>query len=130
MASRSSTPGSQSLKARIAAALDSLSADPITRMIETDRLLHNGTGLSLQYYGPAHTDSDISVIFEEADVIHVGDMWWNGFHPFIDYSTGGSIDGMIRATERNLAAVTDKTIIIPGHGAVASKASLSRFTRC
>ena len=46
-------------------------------------------------------------------MIHVGDTWWNGFYPFIDYSTGGSIDGMIRATEWNLSIVTDKTIIIP-----------------
>jgi glyoxylase-like metal-dependent hydrolase (beta-lactamase superfamily II) len=62
----------------------------------------------LKYYGPAHTDSDISVVFEEADVIHVGDTWWNGFYPFIDYSTGGGIDGTIRATKWNLSVVTDE----------------------
>src|ERR1700751_5629629 len=48
-------------------------------------------------------DSDISVYFADADVFHVGDTFWNGYYPFIDYSTGGSIDGMIRATEANLA---------------------------
>src|SRR5712671_5792276 len=55
------------------------------------------------------------------------DTWWNGFYPFIDYSTGGSIDGMIRATERNLTIVTDKTIIIPGHGPVGNKAGLTEY---
>jgi glyoxylase-like metal-dependent hydrolase (beta-lactamase superfamily II) len=90
-------------------------------------LHHNDTGIALKYYGPAHTDSDISVVFEEADIIHVGDTWWNGFYPFIDYSTGGSIDGMIRATERNLTVVTDKTIIIPGHGPVGNKAGLTDY---
>ena len=81
----------------------------------------------MEYYGPAHTDSDISVVFEEADVIHVGDTWWNGFYPIIDYSTGGGIDGMIRATKRNLSVVTDQTIIIPGHGPVGNKAGLSEY---
>ena len=97
-------------------------------MFDDDHQVHqNDTRIALRYYGPAHTDSDISVFFEEADIIHVGDTWWNGFYPFIDYSTGGSIDGMIRATERNLAAVTDKTIIIPGHGPVGNKAGLTEY---
>jgi glyoxylase-like metal-dependent hydrolase (beta-lactamase superfamily II) len=88
---------------------------------------HNDTRIALKYYEPAHTDCDISALFEEADIIHVGDTWWNGFYPFIDYSTGGSIDGMIRATERNLTVVTDKTIIIPGHGPVGIKAGLIEY---
>lgn len=91
------------------------------------RLQHNATKISLKYYGPAHTDSDVSVVFEEADVIHVGDTWWNGIYPFIDYSTDGSIDGMIRATERNLNLITDKTIVIPGHGPVGNKAALTEY---
>jgi glyoxylase-like metal-dependent hydrolase (beta-lactamase superfamily II) len=88
---------------------------------------HNDTRIALKYYGPAHTDSDIAALFEEADIIHVGDTWWNGFYPFIDYSTGGSIGGMIRATERNLTIVTDKTIVIPGHGPVGNKAGLAEY---
>ena len=100
---------------------------PTTVFPDAHRLRHNDTGLVLKYYGPAHTDSDISVVFEEADVIHVGDTWWNGFYPFIDYSTGGSIDGMIRATKRSLSVVTDKTIIVPGHGPVGNKTGLSEY---
>jgi len=100
---------------------------PATTFRDAHRLHHNDTGLALKYYGPAHTDSDISVVFEEADVIHVGDTWWNGLYPFIDYSTGGGIDEMIRATKRNLSVVTDKTITIPGHGPVGNKAGLSEY---
>src|SRR5580704_17942594 len=102
-------------------------AIPATTFHDALSLRHNDTALALQYYGRAHTDSDVSVVFEEADVIHVGDTWWNGFYPFIDYSTGGGIDGMIRATKRNLSVVTDKTIIIPGHGPVGNKASLFEY---
>jgi glyoxylase-like metal-dependent hydrolase (beta-lactamase superfamily II) len=86
-------------------------ARPTTIFSDEHRVRHNDTALALKYYGPAHTDRDISVVFEEADVIHVGDTWWNGFYPFIDCSTGGGIDGMILATKRNLSVVTDKTII-------------------
>jgi glyoxylase-like metal-dependent hydrolase (beta-lactamase superfamily II) len=80
------------------------------------KLKLNGSSISLKYYGPAHTDGDISVTFDEADVLHAADTYWNGIYPFIDYSTGGSIDGMIAASDANLAAATDNTIIIPGHG--------------
>lgn len=87
----------------------------------------NGAKIELKHYAPAHTDSDISVNFIEADVFHTGDTWWNGYYPFLDYSTGGSIDGTIRATEENLAKVTDKTILIPGHGPVADRSELRQF---
>ncbi|WP_445218041.1 MBL fold metallo-hydrolase [Bradyrhizobium sp. Pa8] len=88
----------------------------------------NGASITLKYYGPAHTDSDISVMFAEANVLHVGDTFWNGIYPFIDYSTGGSIDGMIAASDANLAAAKSDTIIIPGHGKpVSNKAELQEF---
>ena len=88
----------------------------------------NGSSIGLKYYGPAHTDSDISVTFAEANIVHVGDTYWNGIYPFIDYSTGGSIDGMIAASDANLAATTNDTIIIPGHGRpVSNKAELKEF---
>ena len=88
---------------------------------------HNDTRIALKYYGPAHTDSDVWVNFTDAEVVHVGDTWWNGVYPFIDYSTGGSIDGQIRAAEANLAAFTSKTIFIPGHGSVGGKSDVAEF---
>jgi glyoxylase-like metal-dependent hydrolase (beta-lactamase superfamily II) len=100
-----------------------------TEVFATDRrLIFNGTNVTLRYYGPAHTDSDISVYFEEPDVLHVADTYWNGVYPFIDYSTGGSIDGSIRAAEANLALANENTIVIPGHGVpVSDRAGLQRF---
>src|SRR3977135_2386529 len=76
----------------------------------------NGASIGLKYYGPAHTDSDISVNFAEANIVHVADTFWNGIYPFIDYSTGGSIGGMIAASDANLATAAADTIIIAGHG--------------
>jgi glyoxylase-like metal-dependent hydrolase (beta-lactamase superfamily II) len=87
----------------------------------------NDTRIALKYYGPAHTDSDVWVHFTDADVVHVGDTWWNGVYPFIDYSTGGSIDGQIQAAEANLAMFTSKTIFIPGHGPVGGWSEVAEF---
>jgi glyoxylase-like metal-dependent hydrolase (beta-lactamase superfamily II) len=99
-----------------------------TIVFKQDLLLDlNGTSIALNYYEPAHTDSDISVYFAEADVLHVADTWWNGVYPFIDYSSGGSIDGSIEAAEANIARAGDSTIIIPGHGPVGNKSELIEF---
>jgi glyoxylase-like metal-dependent hydrolase (beta-lactamase superfamily II) len=92
------------------------------------KLKLNGASIELKPYKPAHTDSDLSVTFGEADILHVGDTYWNGVYPFIDYSTGGNIDGMIAASDANLAVATDNTIIIPGHGKpVSNKSELKAF---
>src|SRR5271156_5247536 len=97
-------------------------------VFQEDYTLHaNDSTLVMKHSLPAHTDSDIDVHFLEADILHVGDTFWNRNYPFIDYSTGGSIDGQIRAAEANLAKVTDKTIVIPGKGAVGGKADLILF---
>ncbi len=101
---------------------------PSETFTKAHQLKLNGSTIDLKYYGPAHTDSDISVTFAEANVVHVADTYWNGIYPFIDYSTGGSIDGMIAASDANLAATTDDTIIIPGHGRpISNKAELKQF---
>jgi glyoxylase-like metal-dependent hydrolase (beta-lactamase superfamily II) len=104
------------------------SALPSEVFAKEHKLKLNGASIGLKYYGPAHTDGDISVTFAEANVVHVGDTFWNGIYPFIDYSTGGSIDGTIAACEASLAVVNDDTIIIPGHGKpVSNKAELKEF---
>jgi glyoxylase-like metal-dependent hydrolase (beta-lactamase superfamily II) len=99
-----------------------------TDVFNADKTLQlNGATIALKHYGPAHTDGDISAYFVEADVFHTGDTWWNGYYPFIDYSTGGNVNGMIKAAEANLAMVTDKTIVIPGHGPVGGKTEMIEY---
>ncbi len=100
---------------------------PTTVFASTCDVRRNDTLIALKNYGPAHTDSDIWVNFTDADVVHVGDTWWNGVYPFIDYSTGGSIDGQIRAAEVNLTTFSNKTVFIPGHGPVGSRSDVTEF---
>jgi len=97
-------------------------------VITADETLHlNGATLALKCYGPSHTDSDLSIEFQEDNVIAVADTFWNRQYPYIDYSTGGSIDGMIRAAEANVANTNDETIVIPGHGPIGDKSQLIEF---
>ena len=99
-----------------------------SEVFDKDKTLHlNGATIALAYYGPSHTDGDISAYFVEADVLHTGDTWWNGRYPFIDYSTGGNIKGMIKAAEANLARLTEKTIVIPGHGKIGGKPEMTEY---
>jgi glyoxylase-like metal-dependent hydrolase (beta-lactamase superfamily II) len=80
-----------------------LGALPTDVVKKQKTLKFNGESVELDWFGPSHTDSDLAVHFTNADVYLTGDTWWNGLYPFIDYSTGGSIDGMIRATKQSLA---------------------------
>ena len=84
----------------------------------------NGSRVAMKHYGPSHTDTDICVHLSVPNVLVTGDAWWNGMYPFIDYSTGGSIDGLIGNTEATLSTVSAGTVIIPGHGAPGSKDAL------
>jgi glyoxylase-like metal-dependent hydrolase (beta-lactamase superfamily II) len=83
--------------------------------------------VSLKYRGAGHTDTDATAYLKNADVLAVGDIWWNGFYPFIDYSAGGDIDGVIRQVEECIQASTDRTIIVPGHGDVGNRKELIEF---
>jgi cyclase len=73
---------------------------------------------------PAHTDGDAYVFFPGPNVLHTGDLLFNGTYPLIDYSTGGWIGGMAKACEDMLKVGDAKTRVIPGHGNLASKAEI------
>lgn len=101
-----------------------------TEVVESEKTVKlNGTSIGLRHIANAHTDSDFVVTFGEADVIHAGDLYWADMYPFIDYSTGGSIDGAIRAADTILAQVGKNTLILPGHGAPVSNAEGLRAFR-
>jgi len=75
----------------------------------------------------AHTDGDAMVHFEKANVLHMGDVFFNGTFPFIDVYSGGSLAGMISACNRALEIVDHDTRIIPGHGPLADRATLVAY---
>ena len=87
----------------------------------------NGDDILAFHVPKAHTDGDTIVHFTKSDVIHMGDVYFNGMYPFIDTSSGGSVRGVIAACDRVLAMATDATKIIPGHGPLSNKAELKAY---
>ncbi len=84
----------------------------------------NDDTISVQHIPSSHTDGDSIIYFKNDNVLHTGDLFFNGFYPFIDTDHGGSLPGLIKGIDTLLNIVDDKTKIIPGHGPIATKAQL------
>jgi len=84
----------------------------------------NGHEIYIWHPEKAHTDGDAIVFFKEVNVIHMGDVFFNGGYPFIDLEAGGDMAGYIATHEKVLSKIDDETKIIPGHGPMATKADL------
>jgi len=87
----------------------------------------NGDTIRAIHVAAAHTDGDTILYFQNANVIHMGDTFFNGFYPFIDVSSDGDIDGIIAAGYRALAIANEDTAIIPGHGPLSDAAGLAAW---
>jgi cyclase len=93
----------------------------------TYKLQANGESLALQHVASAHTDTDIYVHFEKANVIQMGDLFFNWMYPYIDPSTGGKITGVIAAADKILSLADNDTRIVPGHGPLGNQADLTKY---
>jgi len=94
----------------------------------TDISFHlNGDTVRAVHVPHAHTDGDSFIYFKEANVIHAGDFFFNGFYPFIDVTHGGSLRGMIKAVDKVLSMADDSTKIIAGHGPMGDKKQLTGY---
>jgi cyclase len=94
---------------------------------ESYQLDFSGEHVALGRFAPAHTDSDIFIHFQKANVLHMGDVFFNGIYCYIDRGTNGSIHGMIAGTTKMLAMVDNDTKIVPGHGPLGNKSDLKAF---
>jgi glyoxylase-like metal-dependent hydrolase (beta-lactamase superfamily II) len=100
---------------------------PTQTFASTHSLSANGERIALSHVPPAHTDTDIIVQYTKANVLHLGDLFFNGMYPFIDVSTAGNINGMIGAAERALSLADAQTRIVPGHGPLADRSVLDQY---
>ncbi len=100
---------------------------PIITFNDTVTFRLNGHEIRAFHQNNAHTDGDSIILFKDSNVVHMGDIFFNGFYPFIDTSSEGSIDGVIRTVKHVLSMVNDKTKIIPGHGQLADKKDLNKY---
>ena len=108
---------------------DKLSADalPVVTYADGIKVHFNGDTLDIRHLPTGHTDGDSWIMFENANVIHTGDLFFRDRFPYIDLKAGGTVDGYIANVETILAAIDDSTVVIPGHGDIAKKADLQRF---
>lgn len=86
-----------------------------------------GVRVLVRHYGAGHTDGDLITWVPAHNVLHIGDLFEVGAPPFVDWWAGGSLDGMIRVIDQVLTEVNDSTRIVPGHGAVSTRADLRRY---
>ena len=100
---------------------------PQETFAETQTLWVNNDHLDLVHAPEAHTDSDIFIHFNRGNVIHAGDLWFNGMYPLIDIGSGGTINGMIRGVDQVLALADERTKIVPGHGPLGDLGALQGY---
>ncbi|MCF8056840.1 MAG: MBL fold metallo-hydrolase [Desulfocapsa sp.] len=102
---------------------------PVVTFSEDISFHLNGDTIRAQHVPHAHTDGDSFIYFQTANVIHAGDIFFNGFYPFIDVTHGGSLKGMIQAVDKILLLADDDTKIIAGHGPIGDKAELTEYSQ-
>jgi glyoxylase-like metal-dependent hydrolase (beta-lactamase superfamily II) len=100
---------------------------PVVTFVSSVTFHLNGDEMRALHIPRAHTDGDAIVHFVNTNVIHMGDVYFNGMYPFIDTSSGGTIQGVIAGCDRALAIANDQTKIIPGHGPLSNKAELKVY---
>jgi glyoxylase-like metal-dependent hydrolase (beta-lactamase superfamily II) len=100
---------------------------PVVTFSDAASFHMNGDEIQAFHVPPAHTDGDSVVRFARANVVHMGDCFFNGRYPFVDLSSGGSFEGVIAVAEKVLAISDAGTKIIPGHGPVADRAALAAY---
>ncbi len=100
---------------------------PVVTYGENMGLHFNGMDIDLQHYPAGHTDGDTIVYFGAQNVVHMGDHFFKDRFPFIDLGSGGSVAGYIANVEAVLARIDADTVIVPGHGDIATKEDLERF---
>jgi len=105
---------------------DALPTDTFT---DKRSITMNGELIAVAHVPPAHTDTDLFVHYTRANVLHMGDVFFNGMYPFIDTTTGGNINGMIAGADRALAVTNARTKIVPGHGPLSDHAGLLTYRR-
>ena len=100
---------------------------PVITYDEQMQFFFNDERIDLVHFGPAHTTGDTAVIFRSHNAVHMGDVYNNSGYPFIDAGNGGSLDGMIEFCKAVLAELDEDSVVIPGHGPVATYADMQAY---
>jgi glyoxylase-like metal-dependent hydrolase (beta-lactamase superfamily II) len=105
----------------------SRAALPVITFDQSASVHFNSEEIKLLHHGPGHTDGDSIILFTGANVVHMGDQFFNGGFPFIDLRSGGSVEGYLKTVNAVLEKTPADAKIIPGHGPLASVEALKKF---
>lgn len=100
---------------------------PVVTFADGVTLHANDETVTVTHVANAHTDSDAFAFFEKANVLHTGDLFMSLGYPFVDGPNGGSSAGLVAALAKALARCNDQTKVIPGHGALSTRADLQAY---
>ena len=100
---------------------------PVVTFSDEVTFYWNDEKIQVEHVRQAHTDGDALIWFADANVVHMGDNFFNGSYPYIDVDSGGNVDGMLASARHVLARINSDTKIIPGHGALGDADDLRRF---
>ena len=100
---------------------------PVITFTQNATVYFNGEEISATHYGPAHTNGDSVIRFKNANVIHMGDQMMTDRFPFIDFSSGGDLDGIMANWKTIIASAPADVKIIPGHGRLATLDDLKQL---
>jgi len=100
---------------------------PTETFAASHKLKGNGENVMLQHFAPAHTDTDIYVVFEKRMSSTWGTRFFNGLYPYIDSGTGGKISGMIAAADKVLPLASADHEDYSRHGPLGDKEDLTKF---
>lgn len=100
---------------------------PVVTFNDQVTLHLNGESVSVTHVPHGHTDGDSIVFFPESNVLHMGDIYFNGLYPYIDLDGGGSIQGMISAVALGMELANAETQVIPGHGPMSNLEELTAY---
>ena len=104
-----------------------LNALPTITYKDSISFYFNEDKIDVYHLPNAHTDGDSIIYFNKRNIIHTGDIYVNGRYPFIDHSSGGSIDGIITGIEKIISIIDNETKIIPGHGLLSNLGELQDY---
>ncbi|MDC7999431.1 MBL fold metallo-hydrolase [Aequorivita todarodis] len=99
---------------------------PVVTFSEDLTFHYNGEKIYVFHVHNAHTDGDAMVYFTSSNVLHTGDVFFNGKYPFIDIENGGSLKGSIEALGKARLIINEDTKIIPGHGNLGTYKDLQK----
>lgn len=88
----------------------------------------NGDEIDVIHHGGGHTDGDAAIYWRKANVLHTGDMFMHqSGWPYIDLGSGGNVEHLLNTLSRLIAMTNGDTVVIPGHGQLATRSDLIAF---